>query len=892
VPTLLTLTVNGRQHPVQADPSTPLLTILRDELGLKGAKPACGLEQCGACKVLVDGVALPSCKKSAAEFAGKQIVTLEGLTSDGSLHPAQTAFLELQAAQCGYCTAGFVVAAAALLEQNPHPTRADIQAGLGRHICRCGSYHRIIAAVERAAELSSTEPIAYPTLRTERAGDGTHPSDRGHATQYPLDTIDAWLSFRDKAITIFSGKVEIGQGIHTALAQIVAEELDVEIARIRIAPVDTDHSPDEGYTAGSNSVQGSGGNLRRAAASARQLLLAKAAAALDVPADRLLVHDGLVIDPVGEGQIDYWTLQGDQPFHQPLNPDARLKSPAAYTVVGAPAPRLDLPDKVLGHPRFVTDLALPGMAHARLVRPPEWGARLLTVDVETARSLPGLLAVVQDGDFLAVIAESEAQAAAAAEKLRAAARWSPPTPPPDEENLYTDLLVGPSGDLLVVDGATVDAPIPSLLSPTESAQSHRARYLRPFTMHGALGPSAAAALWDGARLTVWSHSQGPFQLRAALAQALKMDESAVRVIHGEGPGCYGHNGADDAGLDAALCALALPGRPVLLQWSREDEHRWEPYGPAMAVEMQASLDSRGRVVAWNHDVWSYTHSGRPRRMEGASNLLASWLKTDGLPRPPARPGRGVHGGSHRNADPIYAFANRRIVKHSVPDSPLRTSSLRGLGAYANVFAIESFMDELALAAGMDPVAFRLAHLDDERGKAVVQAAAELARWQPDGRSGGKGQGRGFGFARYKNEKCYAAVVADVQVEKESGIVRVEKLWIAADAGQIINPDGLRHQLEGGAVQATSWTLKEAVRYTPAGLVSVDWFSYPVLRLAEAPEVAVMLVNSGGTPALGAGEATVGPTAAAIANAIWAATGARLRQLPFTPDRLLAELGMD
>jgi nicotinate dehydrogenase subunit B len=304
-------------------------------------------------------------------------------------------------------------------------------------------------------------------------------------------------------------------------------------------------------------------------------------------------------------------------------------------------------------------------------------------------------------------------------------------------------------------------------------------------MHGALGPSAAAALWEGGRLTVWSHTQGPFQLRAALAQALEMDESAIRVIHVEGPGCYGHNGADDAGLDAALCALARPGRPVLLQWSQADEHRWEPYGPAMAVQMKASLDGNGRVMAWNHDVWSYTHSGRPRRMEGASNLLASWHKADGLPRPPARAGRGTHGGSHRNADPLYAFPARRIVKHSVPNSPLRTSSLRALGAFANVFAIESFMDELAQAAGMDPVAFRLAHLNDERGRAVVQAAADFAGWQAGQGSQGDGQGRGFGFARYKNEKCYAAVVADVQVDRASGLIRVEKLTIAADAGQII-----------------------------------------------------------------------------------------------------------
>jgi nicotinate dehydrogenase subunit B len=363
----------------------------------------------------------------------------------------------------------------------------------------------------------------------------------------------------------------------------------------------------------------------------------------------------------------------------------------------------------------------------------------------------------------------------------------------------------------------------------------------------------------------------------------------VRVIHVQGPGCYGHNGADDAALDAALLARALPGRPVSLKWSRADEHAWEPYGPAAVFQMQASLNSSGDVIDWNHDVWGYTTIGRPRPSGDTSGMLAAWHLAEPFRRPRPISSRGPHVGLHRNADPLYAFPRRRIVKHFVPDTPLRTSALRSLGAFANVFAIESFMDELAHAAGADPVEFRLRHLADERARAVIEAAAEKAGWKVGQRLQGEGRGRGVAFAQYKNRQSYIALIVELSVNPDSGHVRLERAVIAADAGQVVNPDGLSNQLEGGVLQAASWTLKEQVAFDRDGVISLDWYSYPVLRFPEAPTVETVLLNRPGQPFLGSGEAAPVPTGAAIANAIFDAVGVRLREIPFTPGRVKAAL---
>jgi CO/xanthine dehydrogenase Mo-binding subunit len=408
-------------------------------------------------------------------------------------------------------------------------------------------------------------------------------------------------------------------------------------------------------------------------------------------------------------------------------------------------------------------------------------------------------------------------------------------------------------------------------------------------MHAALAPSAALAWFQEDRLTVWAHSQGAYPLRSAIAHVLRLPEAHVRVIHAEGSGCYGHNGADDAALDAALIAREVPGTPILLKWTRADENAHEPFAPAMRVALSASLDKAGQVIAWNHEAWSLPHGGRARPEGDISGLLASWSLARPFQRPIRAAWHGSHAGGHRNADPLYAFPDKRIVKHYLAKSPLRTSSMRGLGAFANAFAVESFVDELAQAAGSDPVAFRLRYLQDKRARAVLRAAVERAGWESGPRPARTGRGRGVACGQYKNRQTYAAAVVDVSVDLSTGRIVLERAVLAADAGQIVNPDGLSNQIEGGFVQAASWTLKEAVRFGPDGVRSVDWESYPILTFAEAPLIETVLLSRPQQPTVGAGEAALIPTGGAIANAIYDATGVRLRDLPFTPERVLAAL---
>jgi nicotinate dehydrogenase subunit B len=450
-------------------------------------------------------------------------------------------------------------------------------------------------------------------------------------------------------------------------------------------------------------------------------------------------------------------------------------------------------------------------------------------------------------------------------------------------------MAGSATSHLIVNGIGVDDLIPDIHIPVQAVRTLKASYRRPFHMHASLGPSAAVALWQDNYLTVWSHSQSVFSLRDSIAQVLNLPVEQVRVIHREGAGCYGHNGADDAALDAALIALQIPERPVLLKWTREQEHRWEPYGSAMAIDMQASLDAEGRVVSWSHDVWSYGHSTRPRGNASASGLLAAWHLENPFERQQPRTINAYHFGSHRNADPLYQFPDKRIVRHDVADSPLRVSALRSLGAYANVFAIESFMDELALAADVDPVAFRLNHLTDERARAVLDAVAHRAGWHSRKDDSADHTGWGIAFAQYKNRQCYIAIIVKVIVDAETGKIRVERGYIAADAGLIINADGLSNQLEGGFVQALSWTLYEEVKYDGSGIVSRDWESYPILRYPDTPVVETILVNRADQRSTGAGEAPQIPTPAAIANAVYDAIGVRMRDIPFTPEKVKALL---
>ncbi|MBW1799336.1 MAG: xanthine dehydrogenase family protein molybdopterin-binding subunit [Deltaproteobacteria bacterium] len=425
----------------------------------------------------------------------------------------------------------------------------------------------------------------------------------------------------------------------------------------------------------------------------------------------------------------------------------------------------------------------------------------------------------------------------------------------------------------------MDDPIPAIEAPSGAAHTLTATYCRPYHMHASLGPSAAVAQLIDGRLTVWTHGQGVYLLRASLARVLGMKEDDIRAIHMEGPGCYGNNGADDAALDAALLARALPGRPVSLKWMRADENAWEPYGTATVIKMQAGLNNDGEVIDWNHDVWGSAHSSRPHGNGGKSNLLAASYLAEPFPPHPYAPLMSPVGCLERNADPLYAFPRRRIVMHFLPDSPLRVSALRGLGSYANIFAIESFMDELAHASGADPVDFRLRNLTDQRARAVIETVVENAGRRPDG------QGRGIGFSRYKNRQSYVAVVVDLSVSRNSGRIRLERAVIAADAGQIVNPDALSNQLEGLLIQSASWTLKEQVSFDRHGITSRDWRSYPIFRFRDAPEIETVLINRPGQPYLGLGEGAQGPIPAAVTNAVFDAVGIRLRRIPFTPERV-------
>ena len=691
--------------------------------------------------------------------------------------------------------------------------------------------------------------------------------------------LDAWLRIDpDGMVTVFTGKVELGQGAVTALAQIAAEELDLAMGRFRIVSGDTALTPDEGFTAGSQSIEYGGLALRLAAAEARAILIERAAARLGVAAGALKTADGAVVAPDGR-TIGYGALAAAGLFHREASGTVAPKPVAGHRIVGRSVPRLDIPAKVTGGAIYVQDMRLPGMLFGRVVRPPSIGARLDQADTAAARALPGVLAIIRDGSFLGVLAEREEQAIAAREALRKGARWTETHTIPPADKIGEFLRRAPA-ESAVISEKTGPAPA--------AARRFEANYSRPYIAHASIGPSCAVARFDGGRLHVWTHSQGVFPLRQDLAKSLGLSEAAITVSHAQGSGCYGHNGADDVALDAALLARAATGRPVKVQWMRDDEFAWEPYGSAMTTSVSAGLAADGRIVDWHYELWSNTHNYRPGVPSG-DNLLASWYLAD--PKTPSKPA-GIPqpaGAEDRNSIPLYVFPRQTVVKHLVTEMPLRVSALRTLGAYCNVFAIESFMDELALAAGQDPVAFRLRHLEDPRAKAVIEAVAAKAKWQPHAKGDGT-RGRGIAFAKYKNLSTYVAVVAEIAIDRKTGDIEVPRVFAAADAGLIVNPDGLENQIEGGIIQGASWTIREQVAFDGRRVTSLDWIDYPILTFLEVPKVDVVLINRPDEKPLGSGEASQGPIAAAIANALANATGVRIRDLPLAADRVKAALG--
>jgi nicotinate dehydrogenase subunit B len=690
--------------------------------------------------------------------------------------------------------------------------------------------------------------------------------------------LDGWLRINaDGTATVFTGKVELGQGILTTLAQIAAEELDLPLTRIKMISGDTGQTPNEGQTAGSQSVENSGTALRMASAEVRAILIELAAKRLGVAADQLAITDGVIATPDGR-KVGYGELAASVDLNREATAKATPKPPASHKIVGKSIQRFDIPAKVTGGTAFVQDLRLPGMVHGRVVRPPRYGSKLDSVDEAAAKAIKGVVAIVRDGSFLGVIAEREEQAIKARDALTKSAKWTPGPELPDPARIFEVIKSLPSKD------ATIGVKQGPVLA---SARVLEAIYTKPYMAHGSIGPSCAVAEFKDGKMTVWTHSQGVFPLRGELVKALKMPANAIRCVHAEGAGCYGHNGADDVAVDAALLARAVPGRPVRLQWMRDDEFKWEPYGPAMVMRAKAALGSDGKIADWEYELWSNSHSTRPQSTDG-TNVLAAWYLAEpqkmGPPTSPPQPA----GGGDRNSIPLYDFPNQRVMHHFVQDMPIRVSALRTLGAYANVFALESFMDELAAAAGADPVAFRLAHMKDPRARAVIEAVAKKAAWK-DGEKGDGTRGRGIGFSKYKNLACYVAVIADVEIDRATGVVRVPRAFAAVDSGLIINPDGLSAQIEGGIVQSVSWTLKEEVRFDKNGILATDFATYPILTMPEAPKVAIELINRPTERPLGSGEGSQGPAVAAVANAFAHATGRRIRDLPFHPARVKAVL---
>ena len=698
----------------------------------------------------------------------------------------------------------------------------------------------------------------------------------------PLSLIDnpilsQWIAFEQPGrVRVGSGKVEIGQGILTALTQIAAEELDVAPEQVNLVSGQTDVSPGEGFTSGSYSIAVGGASIRLVCAEVRSLFLDRVAETLRCPVDELTIENGKFLRAGNDTGRDYWSIAGEVALDRRATGTAPTKKPSTYRVVGKNLPRLDLPAKVAGE-GFIHDIVADKMVHARVLRRPWRGARLVALNEAAVRkSAQAPIEIMREGDFVAFTAASEIAVMRAAEAARTLARWDGGTPAPDDIDEPDWLRAQPARS------RTVETGEPGRASNGPVVE---ARFSRPFLTYGSIGPACALAEFEDGKLKVWSHSQGPAVLRDWLARALGLETKQVTVFHRHGAGAYGHNTADDAAFDASFIAMRMPGRTVRVQWSREDEFLSAPISTAMAVELRAVLDADNRPADWTIEIWSPPHAQRPG-MNGNANLIGA----EALPNPPPmNPLNDVPdergGGATRNAYAIYDLPRHRLIHNMLPQMPVRTSSLRGLGAWMNVYAIESFIDELAEIAGEDPVTYRLSLLSDPRARRVIETAAQMSGWF-ENRNLPEGQARGFGFGRYKNIASFAAVVAEVEVEEE---VRLKRVWCAADAGLVISPDGARNQVEGGIIMGASFVMKERVRFADGKVATATWEDYPILRFSEVPEIEVQLIDAPNEPALGLGEASVGPTGAAIGNAVARALGRRIRDLPLTRERIMATL---
>jgi nicotinate dehydrogenase subunit B len=691
------------------------------------------------------------------------------------------------------------------------------------------------------------------------------------------DRVDGFLAIDvDGSVRAYSGKVDLGTGVRTALTQMVAEELDVPISRVTVIQGDTALTPDQGTTSGSLSIQNGGMQLRRAAATARRALLEKAAAELELDVSTLAIRDGSVITKNarnGARKLPIGTLVSGMSLALRVDNDAPLKPPTDYLTVGKSVPRLDIPDKVSGRFTYMQDFKLPGMLHGRVIRPSGIGAMLVSYDETSINHIPGIVKVVRIGNFLGVVAESEWSAIRAARQLSVA--WSKWEGLPDEARLWEHVrgtkilrndVTGKLGDSAAALGAATRK-----LSATYDFAIHT---------HGSIGPSCAVASFVDGKLTCWTASQAVHDLRKQLAAMLGAADDDVRCIYVDGAGCYGRNGHEDAAADAAILARAV-GKPVRIQWMREDEHGWDPKGPPTLVDLRAGLDQDGNVIAWESELFTPDGTASFVALVGADLAGLNSL------------GKLSPGGVINDLAIPYSFPNLKTTAHRLESTPLKPSWIRSPGRMQNTFANEAFLDEIAAQTGTDPLELRLKVLDDPRGRELLDRLADASKWRdrpkPD-RGAEVATGRGLAYVKYELVRTYVGAVADVQVNRKTGEIAVTRFHVMHDCGQIINPDGLRNQIEGNIVQTVSRTLTEKVTFDRSMVTSLDWASYPILTFPDIPDVVIELIDRPNEPPWGGGEPSAAIVPAAISNAVFEATGARLRSVPFTPAKVKAVLG--
>jgi CO/xanthine dehydrogenase Mo-binding subunit len=740
----------------------------------------------------------------------------------------------------------------------------------------------------RAFGLGAVTALAGLTIGFEWASAQGTPGPQAGPPVPPMikdnPQLDAWVRIApDGGVTVMTGRVELGQGILTAMRQVAAEELDVAPQRIALISGDTSHTPNEGTTAGSLAVKLGSTALGLACADARATLVGVAAKSWGAEPQALKVEDGTIVGPAGQ-RMGYGEAAATISLARPVDLTAKRKSPAQHKIIGTSYPRVDIPAKVFGQQVFIHDLRPDGMLFGAIARPPAYAARLVSADLDAIKAMPGVVEVVRDGSFLGVIARREEQAQAAADRLAKSAKWDKGEPLFAGKGVFDYMLAADAETAVLHDVKAGTAP--------SAALTHKAEYRRNFQAHASIGASCALAQWQDGRLTVWSHTQGPFPLRNELSKGLKVALDAIRVVHAQGSGCYGHNGADDVALDAALLARAVPGKPVRVHWTHTEEMTWEPWGSAMVTRLSAGVSADGALTQWTHDVWSFPHSTRPGRGTGC-NLRSAWYLAQPVPPSKFVDNPMPAGGAARNAIPIYAVASQTVTSHFLAAMPIRTSALRTLGGYFNAVSAEMFVDELAAMSARDPVAFRLANVKDPRLVAVLSKVLEMSSWRPSVVTKRALEpemlGTGVGLSRYKNSDAYVAVVAEVSVDTRNGKVRPLRMWSATDAGRAVNPDGVLNQIDGGMAQATSWTLQEAGRWDSGIMQAVDYGSYPIQDFVTTPAMHSAVIDRPEQPSLGAGEGSQAPAGAAIANALYAATGRRVTEIPFTPERVLAAL---